>query len=415
MKDTNQGLWPEGINNRQRAFLPVRDKYGRIKSVRNAVNVDVDASGKLSLRPGCQRLTTQAGAHDGFSCPAGTFLMEGQRLKRLEDDDTLTDLGQLTGSPVVYCYAPDGNVYLSDGLVNRRIVSGSLDAWTTPVPPAPLVYGASGGSFPAGRYLAAVTFVTSDGRESGASPWVSVDLVDGSKVVLQASPAAPHSGVSYVRLYMTQADGSVLHLRGTTTTGAVNFQVLTDDGGSGRVLDATHLLPMPPGRIIREYGGRMLVAEGNVLWISEPYDYGRVNMSKGYVQFSADVTVVEPVKTGVFVVAEKTYFLGGQAVDNWQPIVKADYGAVYGTSLRDSNDNPVWTSTRGVVSGGQDGSYQNLTETNVAMDSGTSGSSMLREQDGVRQFVTSIQDPSMSLLAAGDWMDMEVIRRGTTP
>jgi hypothetical protein len=58
-----------------------------------------------------------------------------------------------------------------------------------------------------------------------------------------------------------------------------------------------------------------------------------------------------------------------------------------------------------------DGSAQNIQEKNVAPDSGETGTSLIREQDGIKQFVTVINNASMSGLAAKSFIDAEIVRR----
>ena len=415
-KPISQGPWPVGMNNRQAAHaLPV-DQNGRMVSLRNAVNVDLDNAGKPSRRQGFTKIAAATGAHSGFACEAGVFFMDGQRLKQLHDDDTVTDLGGMSGSQVAWAYAND-HVYLSDGLVNKRITGGTLHDWGIPVPGQPIMHGVAGsGTFAAGKYLGAVTYIDVDGRESGACATVQADISANSAIVFANLPVSANADVVAVRIYMSLANGSQLFHAGTVGHGQASATISADTIGAGKPIATQFMSPMPPGRILREYKGRMLVASGPVVWISEPYAHDLVHRGRGFLQFPADVTVVEPVDGGVFVVADKTYFMAGSGPADWaQRLPVLDYGAVFGTAVRDRNNLPIWQSELGPVMGLPDGQAKNLTEAHVAQDSGTTGAGLYRERDGLRQFIASIQDPSMSRLAAQDWMDMEVIRRGATP
>lgn len=411
-----QGPWPLGINNRQAAHALPMDQNDRTVALRNVVNVDLDNAGKPSRRAGVTKIAAASGAHSGFACDAGVFFMDGQRLKRLNADDSVTDLGGLAGTQVAWTYA-NGNVYLSDGVLNKRITAGSLHDWGMAVPGQPLVYGvAGGGNFAAGKYLAAVTFLDADGRESGACATVQADIAANSAIVFGNLPMSANPDVVTVRLYLSLTNGTQLFHVGTVGHGQASAMISADTVGAGKPIATQFMSPMPPGRILREHKGRMLVASGPVIWISEPYAHDLVHRGRGFLQFPADVTVVEPVDGGVFVAADKTYFLAGSGPADWtQRLPVLDYGAVFGTAVRDRDNRPIWQSERGAVIGLPDGQAKNLTEANVAPDSGTTGAGLYREHDGQRQYIASIQDPTLSRLAASDWMDMEVIRRGVTP
>lgn len=412
----SQGPWPLGMNNRQAAHAMPMDQNGHVVALRNAVNVDLDNAGKPSRRAGVTKIAPAMGAHSGFSCPGGVFFMDGQRIKRLHDDDSVTDIGGLAGEQVAWTYA-NGHVYLSDGLVNKRITAGSLHNWGITVPGQPLVYGvAGGGNFAAGKYLAAVTFLDADGRESGACATVQAHIQDGSSIVFDHLPVSANPDVVSVRLYLSLANGTQLFHVSTVGHGQALATVAADTVGAGKPIATQFMSPMPPGRILREYKGRMLVASGPVIWISEPYAHDLVHRGRGFLQFPADVTLVEPVDGGVFVASDKTYFLAGSGPADWvQRLPVLDYGAIFGTAVRDRDNRPIWQSERGTVMGLVDGQAKNLTEAHVAPDSGTTGAGLYREHDGLRQFIAIIQDPAMSRLSAQDWMDMEVIRRGATP
>ena len=67
------------------------------------------------------------------------------------------------------------------------------------------------------------------------------------------------------------------------------------------------------GALLPNYvNGRLLVAVGSLLIYSEPFMPGLYRPSKNYIPFPAPITVLEACGAGVFVAADKTYWLGGE-------------------------------------------------------------------------------------------------------
>jgi hypothetical protein len=66
----------------------------------------------------------------------------------------------------------------------------------------------------------------------------------------------------------------------------------------------------PIGTHIAYYNGHMLIVQGKVIWISEPYAVGKYNLSKMFWQFPSNIMMCKPVANGVFVSdSEKTVFI----------------------------------------------------------------------------------------------------------
>lgn len=175
----------------------------------------------------------------------------------------------------------------------------------------------------------------------------------------------------------------------------------------------TDYITMPPCSILKQHNGRLYGAVDKVVWFTDPYTLGSIHRHRGFFQFSEAVTVIEPVTNGIWIVADKTYFYAGGGPDTFDPKLVFEYGALPGTSQRVPNSNDVmWTSIRGVVMADASGQAKNLQEENVAVETGVAGASIIREEDGVRQFITTIRSPTVSPLAAKDWIAMEIVRKG---
>ena len=88
------------------------------------------------------------------------------------------------------------------------------------------------------------------------------------------------------------------------------------------------------------------------------------------------------------------------------------YGAVEGSATRIENSNDIaWFSSRGLVIGTQDGQAKNVQEDAVAVEPAATGATLFREQDGMRQLVSSLAGAQTSRAAADSFMTMEVVRK----
>ena len=402
------GPFPQGMNNRQ------PDHRLPDGTVRNLVNVKVDNSGILSRRDGIELVYSGLGCRDGFSCSLGTFFRQGASLMRLLDDDTSEELFTgVVGDQCAFEYHND-ILYFSDGVITKKIFPDfSFTNWGMEVPGTPAVYSTSG-TYGAGTYLAAITFVDVDGNESGASDFVSVSLDSPGALVFTNIPTTTDSQVTGVRLYLSTPNGDVLYQIAEVSPGTASYTQSLGTYDDNKVLETEFIIPPPAGRIIRGYNGVIYIADalGNV-WHTNPMSYDQVHMTENFLQFPKVVDVMEPVIDGIFFAhGNVTDFYAGQGPDSFSPRQVLDYGAVFGTGREYNDTTRAWYSTKGAVLGGSGGQVKNLQEDNVAADTADSGASLVREEDGIRQFITSLTNPTTSTLAAKDFIDAEIIRKG---
>ncbi len=396
------GPWPKGMNNRQPDYaLPEG-------TLRNLVNADVDNSGRLRRRAGYVKVFGGLGCRGGFSCPLGTYFIHGTDLCRLNDDDTVTVLlAGVTGPTPTYAFFNDV-VYFSDGLITRTITAAGVQPWGIPVPATPVVY-TSAGAMPAGTYLVAVTSIDAAGRESGASGLATATIAKGTtgSLVVTGLPSARS-----IRVYASTPNGATLFLAAERSAGTTAVTIANAELGTGAPLATRDICPPPAGHIIREHAGRIYIAADRVLWVTEPYAPDWVNAISGFIMQAAPITVVEPVETGLWVVSDQTYFFRGDGPENFDVRPRLPYGAVPGTGTKvPYTSDVVWYSNRGLVLASGDGQVNNLQEQNVAPHAGTAGATLVREHDGLRQAVVSVQNATMSSLAATSFIDMEVVRK----
>ena len=148
-----------------------------------------------------------------------------------------------------------------------------------------------------------------------------------------------------------------------------------------------HYAPAPVGTHLAYFQGRMWVSVGNVIWISEPYAYGKFDMARRFLQFGTDIRMMKPVKGGVWVSdSEKTGFISGENADSLQYTLKSgpahewsenielvDLGS---TVFQVPGLSAVWSSDAGLCIGSQDGQLIVATEKKLIYPTGASGATV---------------------------------------
>ena len=391
-----------GINNRLPDHHLAVVERGRKAGdyLRNAVNVDLTVAGTLQRRKGSTLAVPGTRCHSLWSDGTDAFYADGADLKRFTGEVVATGLAY--GRPVSFCKAPAGDVIWTDGV---RIEAVGKGAVAVPTPnPAPTVTASGGGALHAGYYQVSITAVASDGRESGSTWPVQVQVQDSGRIEVSGLPG------TLVNIYVSPLNGDALYLTASTTASSYIIPVM---GAQGAQCPTMNLRPLPAGRFVREYHGRLLVADASGLYYSEPWAYGLYNPLRGYIPLP-DITLLEPGQTGVYVAtADKTYWLSGLDVDQVERVAEMlPYGAVEGSATRIENSNDIaWFSVRGLVIGTQDGQVKNMQEENIAVGAAQVGATLYREQDGMRQLVAAVSGAQESRAAANSFMTMEVVRK----
>lgn len=414
MRTVKLGSLAPGLNNRLeptqlQTVLPDRSPATYLYS---AENVDINDKGYLKRRAG-QALTIAGLAHSIWADERDAYVVLNDELLHLRQGDgglamTIIRIG-MPRLPVSYSRGGDGEVYWSNGSAIRRVSAGQdRPVATDPLPSSPSIALGTGG-LPAGKYIVAFTVVGPDG-ESPSTPPVQIDVPENGALVLGAVPAG-------AQIYVSGPNGDVPTLQGAGDGGPFTLYTLSAGGRRCATLNAA---VMPAGTIVRHYNGAMLVASGNALYISLPYNYGLLDPVRGYITFPTAITLVEPLDSGLFLATEDlTYWItdvltGADGLHETLP-----YGAVPGSSeqlpaQKQGQRQVCWNSPRGLVIGSNDGSARALQDDVLTFSDAASGATLFRERDGMRQVITSRFGAEPSVAAASSFMDAEVIRKGTT-
>lgn len=406
------GPFPFGVNNRRPPHeLTQAAGNTAVDLLRDAVNVDVSDTGKLRRREGFKRV--HAGrAHSAWGDDTTGFYAEGGSLYHLalaaggELQRTLIRSDLAPTQPLSYCEA-GGTCYYTNGQ-ELGMVRGGARVDFTLRPLLTPVLSAIPGALPAGRYQVCITQLGPGGESASTAP-ATIEVPEGGGIRIDSIAPAPAGCITLV--YTTAADGEVFGRVAVEVAAGVAEIVAPMPMGAG--CQTLLLDPMPAGSIVRFANGRLLVALGNMLVYSEPFMPGLWRVSKNYIPFPAPITVIEPSGSGVFVAADKTYWLAGEITQaGLQQVLP--YGAVPQSGGRDPTrpDAPFWVSERGLVFGAADGSVKNVQEDQLALAGGSAGATVWRERNGQRHTLTSTQDPGHTVAGFGGRFDAEIIRKG---
>lgn len=341
---------------------------------RVADNVELTASGLIRRRQGFA-LASAGGFHSLWADEQDAYAVKDGALLHIHP---LT-MAQTLAAPdvgagrVSYARLPDGMVYWTNGRSIGRLSGAVARDAVTPAPNPTPIATATAGSLTPGRYQVCFTALSNDGESATTEP---------QEVLLPNGGGIAFAGLTPATLvYATGADGAVFN------------EIAPGDylspGNTGAVCSTFMLATMPAGSAIAHYRGSLLVARGKFLYLSEPYRYGLMNAGRGFIPFPKEITVIQPCEDGLYVCADKTYWIPGDPLSA-NPVVVQPFGALPGSAVFDPEEQTAyWQSRQGVVvakPGGQTAAPQYAA---LTFASASSGATLVREQDGERHVIAA--------------------------
>lgn len=405
--------WPDGENN----ILDGDDLP--LTALRRSVNYDITDTGDLQRRKGRTKIYT------GTPFP-GTLYSNGKRILFIESGslwELVYSLGAWSkalvrlnvGAHRAAYISVNNDIYWTNGITNGLLTQEGEDLpWGIDGPASQpnVLSAASGGSLEAGRYQVAITFVSDRGEESGTIQAVYVDVLAGGSIEIRDLPT-PVDG-STINIYASTAGGEELYKIGSARPGAPSYRITAVSNVHGRILQTQYRIKPPVGDVLAYHNGRIYIADGRVVFYTEPLRYGLVHAISGFMTFPEDVTVMMGVRDGLYVCSDQTYWISGMDTEELQQLTILPYGAVWGTGIRlPKSENVAWFSEFGIVVAGTDGQATNVQEGKSAVGKFQSGAMIFREQDGLRQMIATLGSGTQSAYLAPDYVTLENARRGS--
>lgn len=364
--------------------------------VRDAVNMNITAEGKAELRPGGRRVSDTL-IRNLWQSPLhrDTFATLDDHWVKVApgtwDYESLALIGggdvshEVLNNAVVVA-APAG-IFTFDGQAAKRL--------TLETPPAPLVTTGDG-AMVAGTYGVAVAWLR-DGMESALSAMTTAKIAaDGALDV--TLPLSMDETVTAARLYLTKPDGGELRRAADypTDTSTIHIPLLPE---LGAVAQFQHLSPMPTGKYLKYWRGRLLTARANILRFSEALAYHLHDERHGFVQMPQRITFVQPVDGGIWVgQVDHVAFLSGSSPESLAVVRKASRAPVpntamlvpaeiVGTDLAGGGSQvAVWLAENGYVAGTSEGGLSEIHAGVLRGISAQSGTSVVLD----RRIVTTV-------------------------
>lgn len=292
-----------GINNQ----VPAHRLKG--SDLVSANDVDIGLTGEILRRGGYAKTDTD--------CHKNVHQSAGYKLATVESDLTAIHPNgdrhiiyeSLGMSRVWYTDLPDGRTTFSNGLINGITDGLTGKAWSVPVPASLGVARAIAGSMFPGSYTYHLTFRRSDGAESPATSAGALQIDTGGIYLSGLPMLEGHT----LQVYLSRPNGEVAYLAGSTTNDEFQYT-----GPSTDLILPCHTIgtvPMPIGTISAFWRGRLLVAQGRVLWASRPMAPHLAEW-RDFRPMPADITAIQPMDGGIYVGTEDDLiWLGGETFD----------------------------------------------------------------------------------------------------
>ena len=398
-----------GINNRLPDFaLSVRTRQVQGDYLRAADNVDIDNSGSIVRRRAAALLYQTAGAHSLYLVSETVgYLVRDSVLYRVGfpvySENSFAPL--TSNAPVSYAEFA-GSLYYSNGTDSGRITGGVWFPMALPTPATPTT-SVIPGTLAAGTYQIAVSHYNSVTREEGgvsASCNPTLAATGGFRVALPAQTP----GADKVIVYISTLNGSIPMLHTSVVAGTAYLDVTTL--ATGREATQRYEAPLPAGTQLFMFNGCLCSVNGASVYEGSPFRPGYYLPSEGRVPFPANVSNAVPAQNGIYIVADKTYWIPGTRITTGEDVIQQvlPYGGVRGTSFITPSKTQVgWFGQHGIVLADTHGEVNAVMYENIAITPPASGTSALFSDRGYLRVVSCGWCLNLENLATTSYSDYD--------
>lgn len=371
-------------------------------TARRLQNVDVLDDGRVRRRAGTTSVFN-APTHSLFGYNRVGYAVVTNNLVLLQEDGSYSTIRANVGPNPVWYLGLNGQVYWSNG-TNTGVsdVSGGDHIWGIPHAQPPVCTASAVGGLYAGGYQVCITFLLATGEEGGWADSTLVNVAAGGGITVTGLPnAVPHADITHFRVYVTAANSTTQFRYGDYPIGTASVSIVST-ASQGEVDNSYKLYPFPACTNLTHYRGRVYGVTGNVLWYSEPLRYRLCDITKNFIVFDSDITMVADVNDGLYISDSKnTWVLSGNDPSSFERNLVFPYPALQGSPVRDARNATVyWFSTRGWCFGGPEKQAKNLTEDRLLPGTMTKAATLYREYNGVGQVLALVDEAGSSSATA---------------
>lgn len=401
VESVHRAGWPNGINNRSNAKGLAQDE------VRDSVNLDALPGGQFGLRAGFVQVAAGTDVRGALAVGGTVLFADGANLRAF---DTTTNTEYTLSTDI----APAGRfagavwneeLFFCTENATYRYKGGVLRDWgVTTVSHQPVPAVVNGGLI-AGEYQAAVTFIDASGDEGGTVNPIVVTVPADAGLVFHM-PTPPFGGLA--RLYVGTVQGGTMYMQYQGNGGGdVYISAVSDD--SLRLMTLNRRAPAP-GDFICEHNGVLATADDKVLWLSEPFRPHLRSMGKRFFSFAAPIGGVVSAHGGLFILADKTYYLSKVETDEPELSTVFPYSGVHGTMMVTPDKKAAWMTQYGLARSTGPGQAELLSAMRFLPQQATRGQSGLIEHNGNQLLVTTMHRAEDSNpLRASDYYEAEIV------
>lgn len=376
----NQSFMPcFGIDNTSEDAAMVQGGREPFVYMRDAVNVNVTPAGKMDMIASGGKVTDKSYKHIWQSpLHKDVFAVLGDDLVKVNTADWTHEAIATIGNGGTVVYEVLNNRVVAANKYGLFIYDGkTCQPLTIDAPPPPFL--ASAISDHTRTRSVAISWLRGN-MESSLSNYVPMG--EGGDVAL---PMVTDPTVTGVNIYATSVGGTDMQLAGAVNRDDTSFTI-TEDHKLGMAAQFAHLSPMPTGKYLCYWRGRLITATANVIRFSEPLAYHLHDERHGFIQASQRVTFIQPVDNGLWVgQVDHVIFIQGTSPDDMTISIKSAQAPVPNSAIQiPSNDIgevaeggslvTVWLASNGYVAGSSTGQiieYQSGRISNISAQSGT--------------------------------------------
>ena len=315
MADFQIGPWPVGID----MVSEVTDlPKGAVVDALNGVFVK---GGAFVTRPGELQVVMGGVFTSTWQSNDGTYYaMEGASFGTVDFATTppsFTPIATLKESMPVSYADLNGDVIIANNQSLYRYTNGTvIPLGVEPTGAFSTLPVANGGMDP-GTYGVAISFFNSSGEEGPLSQVEFVTVPAGGGIQFNL-PTPLESATAGIRIYRTEANGEQLYQVAVLPFFPTTY-LIGGDARMGKIADTQYKIRMLGGQYLSVWQGRLLVARGRTLYISDPMRYGLCDPRHGFVQMPYKIVFIGTFPTGIFIgTTTGVYFLAGSSPDDFQ-------------------------------------------------------------------------------------------------